>query len=336
MPEFTLDKLPRSVLAKIDFQTAFMASRCVIAAERLHVFRKLSGKTMTAAELGRASGISARRRDFFFAALHALGLLRKSGNRYANTALAERHFVHKRSVHWTNIYASECAEEFRAFAVLDEMLTTGRNYEEILGIRRQYYFELMQTNPKWAWGFTHMLYEEHKPEAAALAKSLNLKAHRRVLDVGGGSGVMSMALVRKNPGLHACVLDIPNVIRAARAIIRKEKLARRVATRVGDMNDSMPSGFDVVMFCDHARLSDHVLTNALNCLPSGGLLVWADYFGDEDFDVPLTRLMWQLRSSDPHVTTRRSAKQQVCNCGFTNVRCQHLVGHTWLLTGKKP
>ena len=79
MQKFTLDKLPKKVLAKIDVQTAFMASRCVIAAEQLKLFRKLEGKELTAATIGRLTGIKGWRQKAFLAALMSLGLLKKRG-----------------------------------------------------------------------------------------------------------------------------------------------------------------------------------------------------------------------------------------------------------------
>ena len=36
-----MNELPRKVLARLDLETVFKASRCVLAAERLLVFRKL-------------------------------------------------------------------------------------------------------------------------------------------------------------------------------------------------------------------------------------------------------------------------------------------------------
>ena len=57
LTELTLDKLPQKVLARIDLQTAFMISRCVVAAERLQVFRKLHGRKLSAAAIGRMIGV---------------------------------------------------------------------------------------------------------------------------------------------------------------------------------------------------------------------------------------------------------------------------------------
>ena len=62
----TLDKLPARVLRELDLETAFYASRLVIAAERLQVFRKLEKGRRTARSLGRSLGIHAHYARRFF------------------------------------------------------------------------------------------------------------------------------------------------------------------------------------------------------------------------------------------------------------------------------
>ena len=52
--ELTLDKLPKRVLEKLDIESAYGASRCVLAAERLKVFRTLHGRALSADEVLRA------------------------------------------------------------------------------------------------------------------------------------------------------------------------------------------------------------------------------------------------------------------------------------------
>ena len=68
MTGFTLDTLPKDVLSRIDLQTAFMISRCVVAAERLKVFRKPKGKKLTATSIGRMIGVRGWRAEAFLVA----------------------------------------------------------------------------------------------------------------------------------------------------------------------------------------------------------------------------------------------------------------------------
>ena len=88
MRELTLDKLPNSVLAKLDFETVFNASRCVVAAERLLVFRKLHKGELSAAAVSRRTGIHRKHCEPFLDYLVYLGLLKRRKNLYSNSPLA--------------------------------------------------------------------------------------------------------------------------------------------------------------------------------------------------------------------------------------------------------
>ena len=51
--------------------------------------------------------------------------------------------------------------------------------------------------------------------APLLAERTDLAGARRLLDVGGGTGIYSVACLRKNPGLLAVVWDRPEVLKVA-------------------------------------------------------------------------------------------------------------------------
>jgi spermidine synthase len=335
LTELTLDKLPQKILARIDLQTAFMISRCVVAAEKLQVFRKLHSKKLSAAAIGRMIGVRGWRAEAFLAALVSVGLLKKTGKLYSNTALANKYYVRDRSIFWTKQYSEWCCREYQAFSVLEEMLTTERGYASILGIDSADYIKEMKEDSQRAYDFTHMLYHHHLPHAKALAENLDLSNYRSVLDAGGGSGVMSMALVRRYKHLKACVLDIESVIHVAKKIIRKEKLSRRIDTLIGDHDKHIPDGHDVVMYCD-AELGDgSTLKLAYDSLPQGGLVVLVEDYSSDDGTVPLYRLMWQLRSNSFWLKNWRQIGVMLRKSGFTAIKSRRIYRDTWLITGRK-
>jgi protein-L-isoaspartate O-methyltransferase len=335
LTELTLDKLPKKILSRIDLQTAFMISRCVVAAEKLQVFRKLHGKKLSAPAIGRMIKVRGWRVEAFLAALVSVGLLRKTGKLYSNTALANKYYVRERSIFCTRLFSEECRREYQAFSVLEQMLATEKSYASILGIESRNYVEEMKKNPRWAHDFTHMLYYHHLPHAKALAQNLDLSNYCSVLDVGGGSGVMSIALVRRHKHLKACVLDIEPVIRVAKKIIQRERLTRRIDTTIGDMTKHIPGGYDVVMFCD-AELGDpNTLKMAYDSLPQGGLVVLVEDYSSDDWTVPLYRLMWQLRSNSFWLRTWRQMVMMLRKSGFKAIESRRIYKDTWLITGRK-
>lgn len=270
MRELLLNKLPKRVLASLDLEAVFKASRCVVAAERLMIFRKLQNRPLSATAIGRRVGIHKKHCEPFLDYLVFLGLLKKTNNLYSNSALANRHFIRERSIEWTRFWPVECAKDFEALSVLEEALSTGRDWRKILGKNRKSDYELAQEDPEWAAGFAHALYDHNKADAETLANHLDLTNYHNLLDIGGGSGVMSIALARANPHLNACVLDFEYVCEAAKEIIRRERLSNRIRTLTGDMNEAIPDSYDVIMFWEIGHVDTRVMRMAFESLPTGG------------------------------------------------------------------
>jgi len=332
----TLDKFPASVLAQIDIQTAFIVSRLIVAAERLQIFRALDGKSMTGEAIGRKLGIHKFYLKPFLCSLVSLGLLRVTEKSYRNTPFAEKYFIDERSIHWTRQYSRECVQAYEALTTLEKALASGKRYESIKGLKKRNYLESMNRDRREAEDFTQMLFHLHQPDAEALAGYLDLSERKAVLDVGGGSGVMSIALANKNPHLNACILDIAPVCEIAARNVKRARLSRRIHTLAGDIRQSLPRGFDVVMFCDIGAASMQHLKNAYQCLPAKGLLVLADRYLTDDGTQPLDRLVEYFAGSSFGLATRGDMVQAVKSCGFQAVRARKAYRDMWCITGTKP
>ena len=86
--------------------------------------------------------------------------------------------------------------------------------------------------------------------AAALVwpKLPDLSGHRRLLDIGGGSGAHSIGAALQWPQLAATVLDIAPVYSIAAQYVAAERLSERIHALPSDMfDDPFPSA--VVHFC---------------------------------------------------------------------------------------
>ena len=60
-----------------------------------------------------------------------------------------------------------------------------------------------------------------------------------ILDVGGGSGLYTIAWLERHPGLHAIVWDRPEVLKVASELVAAHGVADRLETVAGDMNDAV-------------------------------------------------------------------------------------------------
>ncbi len=336
MEKLTLDRFPKRVLAQIGIEKAFVVSRLVVAAERLQLFRLLHGKAMKADAIGRVLKIHRFYRLPFLNSLTGLGLLHRTGKNYRNTPFAERYFIKERPISWTRQYSKECVESYETLTVLEKALASGRGYESIKGLHTVSNTEAMKRDRQHAEDFTQMLFHLHRDDAKALANYLDLSKRQAVLDVGGGSGVMSIALAKKNLHIRACILDIAPVCEIAVGNIARAGLSRRVTTLAGDIGRRFPTSYDVIMFCDVGPVSKQLLRNAYTSLPGNGLLVLADRYLSKDGTQPLDRLVEHFVGSWFGLATWADMVTMLTGCGFADVKARNVYRDVWYITGIKP
>lgn len=138
--------------------------------------------------------------------------------------------------------------------------------------------------PEFAQSFTAAMDCRGVFLSQALAKSLDLSNHHRLLDIAGGSGIYSCALVAENPGLQATVLEKPPVDRIAAQSISRRGASDRVQVIAGDMMTApLPGAFDVHLWSNVLHDWDvpeviKLIQASASALPSGGLFVMHDAF----------------------------------------------------------
>ena len=76
--------------------------------------------------------------------------------------------------------------------------------------------------------------------ADEIATLLDTSGAKRVVDVGGASGTLIAALLRKNPLLEGAILERPDVVARARAAVAEKGLASRCHVVAGDFFASVP------------------------------------------------------------------------------------------------
>lgn len=128
--------------------------------------------------------------------------------------------------------------------------------------------------------------------APLLAQRFSLAEARVLLDVGGGTGLYSIAFLQQNPHLRALVWDRPQVLEVAAELAREHGVRDRLECVAGDMfHDAVPAA-DVVLLSNVLHDWDVPECRALigRCaamLPAAGQLLIHDVFLDDALDGPL-------------------------------------------------
>lgn len=131
-----------------------------------------------------------------------------------------------------------------------------------------------------------------KNVAPVLAERVSLAEARVLVDVGGGTGIYSIAWLRRRPQLRAIVWDRPEVLKVASEMAAEYGVADRLECVAGDMfRDPVPRG-DVCLLSNvlhdwDVLQCEDLVQRCAAALPVGGRMLIHDVLLDDALDGPL-------------------------------------------------
>jgi predicted O-methyltransferase YrrM len=104
-------------------------------------------------------------------------------------------------------------------------------------------------------------------DAAAVVSAYDFRKYARVVDVGGGHGALTAAILRACPSTTAVLFDQPAVIEGAKQRLRAEGVTDRCTCIAGDFFESVPEGGDAYVLKDivHDWDDDRAMAILRNC-----------------------------------------------------------------------
>lgn len=133
-------------------------------------------------------------------------------------------------------------------------------------------FEYLDNHPEFDALFTGAMESVEALTGTDHLNDFNWECFERIIDVGGSNGSKTLAILKRNPGLHALVFDRPQVIRDAaegwRGKVDNELLSR-LTFMGGDMLEAIPSAnsdrdlylFIAIFHCMDDVQAERILTN---------------------------------------------------------------------------
>jgi SAM-dependent methyltransferase len=312
----------------------YLASAAVGTALELGLFWNLVDKPLSVEDLSQKFNIPNERCRSWLALLTELNLLGQQDEKYFPSSIADSAILKAYSPETWALLAQETRERYSVINNLHLNITHPNSLWEILGKKPPNYIALMKDSPKRAERFTRMLFELHQPLAEFLAKTLDLTDVKKIMDVGGGSGVVSLALLKQYANLRAVVVDIENVCVVGREIANETQEANRITYYGADfLQDDLPKGFDLILECDVGVFSEGLFQKFWNSMDKGGRLVIVSNTNEQGAWLSHTEnkpsLMWFLNNflstlEDPQFTqpTFQDIKFLLTNAGFHDVKEQ--------------
>jgi SAM-dependent methyltransferase len=308
----------------------FMPSRCILTALELDLFTAI-GDGASAEVIAAKIHTDARATAMLLNALVALQLLTKQDDVYRNMPEPARFFVQGSQenqreglLHTANIW--------HRWSTLTDAVRSGT----CIPIDRS-------GAPEWTVNFIAGMQQNSLHRAPQVVKALGTAGVRSILDLGGGSGIYSVAFAQACPDLHSEILDLPAVVPLTNDYIAKAGVAAQVSIRAGDMlRDDFGTGYDLILLnaiCHmfSAEQNLEIFRRARRALAPNGRLAVQDFILDSDKTGPLQAVLFSLNML---VGTEAGASYSASEyaawmktAGFAGVRQINLAGPSDLIVG---
>jgi predicted O-methyltransferase YrrM len=179
----------------------------------------------------------------------------------------------------------------------------------------------------------------------ALATRLDLSGRKRLLDIGGGSGIYACSLVAHHPHLRATVFDQRPVDQIAAKLIARRGFTDRVNVLAGDMfKDPLPRDCDVHLYSNVLHdwgVSEvrQLVVASFNALKPGGMLIVHDAFINADKTGPLPVAAYSallMHSTQGKCYSTAEYEELLDEAGFREFQFCATAADRGVMTAQKP
>jgi predicted O-methyltransferase YrrM len=321
-----------------DAYIAGRQSAALAAGVRTGLFRLLDAGPLRAEEIADRLGLALRGVRQLVRPLLAMGLLEREGEGLCLAPDARAYLVPGRPG-WLGGLIDLEVESYLSPKLLLEALRGDR--ASVYGGEDPW--ARHARDPERARAFTRAMHSISERPAAALAETLDLAGVERLVDVGGGSGAVSIALARRWPELRCVVWDLPSVCALAREYAEEAGLGSRIDTLEGDFfRDAYPDGAQAALFSQilhdwSPARGRALLERAFQALPPGGLVIVHEKLVGPGAPlanalVDLDMLVW----TEGQQWEETELRELLGSIGFDTIECHPTTGYWSALTARRP
>jgi 3-hydroxy-5-methyl-1-naphthoate 3-O-methyltransferase len=276
----------------------------------------------------------------------AIGLLEKKEGLYSNTTLTQTYLVAGRLFFLGGLIAHFRSLVYPAWDHLKQaILEDGPQISRITADKN----DIFQATDKPSHEtelFIAAMHNLSVSDGLLLANAFDFSTSRRLLDIGGGSGALCLALASRFPALETAIFDRPQVCAMAKRYISEAHMETQVQTLAGDaFKDALPEGFDVILMSlfIHAfglERCTPLLHKCFATLPPGGCVLIYEPVLQPDGTGPMTTLLSSLNmlvvTPSGGDVTAADYQRWLEREGFQNVFYKPVPGLRHLIGGYKP
>ncbi|WP_430811981.1 MULTISPECIES: methyltransferase [unclassified Carboxylicivirga] len=314
---------------------SFQKSRILLTAYELNIFSALGKEYYSAASLAEQLNLNEQATERLLNALVAMELLIKNETGFGNTTDSWRYLAKESDAYMSGLMHT--GHLWHTWSELTDVIRSGQAAHTPT---------INERGEEWLKAFIRAMHFRGMKQAPSQVANIDLENTDSVLDVGGGSGVYSMALIKQKPSLRATVFDLPSVAPIAKDIIENEGFTGKIRLHEGDYTQNeLPTGFDLTFLSAiiHSNTADTNKALLLKCYKSlnpGGRIVIQDWIMNTDKTEPLQGAIFSInmlvgvKGGDCYSTNEVS--QWMKDAGFTHITKHALDRGLSQMTATKP
>jgi SAM-dependent methyltransferase len=312
--------------------TSFMATRHLIAASDVGVFEALGDDALDLDALAVRIAVPKRTVRICADAMVALGLLERDGDLYRNSPVAEA-FLSGRRDGDLRPFLRYLDVSYRAWAEFTNAIRAGQGSGFITRLDSE-------TQRVFSAGIESAT----AGTAVALAESYEFGQHRRLLDLGGGTGSFLARILDRHPAIECGLFELPHVVAMARENLKAQTSSGRVWFYEGDLlQDPLPTGYDAFLLAnvvhvftpEHNRgLLERVHASAL----PGARLLLVDFWTDPAHIQPVFAALmageWLMGRGEGDVYSEDEVRDLLTATGWVMIGRRPLTGPASLIVAE--
>ncbi len=272
----------------LDLSGSYWQACTLHAGIKLGLFSRIEAGDATPEEIAGGLGSDVRGVTVLLNALAAMGLIVKTGSRYANSS-SSRSFLVKESPKYIGYMLMHHHHLVEAWSRLDQAVRSGRP------VRKRGVLDNAERE-----SFLMGMFNMAMGIAPCLSGEINLKGRRHLLDLGGGPGTYAIHFCLANPELKGTVADLSTSRPFAEKTITQFGLSDRIDfVPCNYLEEDINGTYDVawlshVLHGEGPEECQMIIKKAASALEPRGMMMIHDFILNDASDGPLFPAIFSL------------------------------------------
>ena len=308
----------------------------MVAGMQLDLFTPLSAGPMSAKQLAEAMGLQQAKLAQLLYLLVSAGLLTVEDGQFANTPEADHFLVQGKSTYLGGRHVFYTAR-YQEIMQTTASIRTGLPQAKL---------DFSSMLPEVMEAYLRGLHPATTAAGRDLLNRADFSSSRHLLDVGGGSGGLALAIAAACPKLRATIMELPSVTQVTQRFIEQEGMTERAKVIMGDVVRGPLTGtYDVAVLRAFIQaLSPDEAQNALRNLiqvlePGSPIYVLGQVLDDSRLSPPEAvafNLVFINVYDEGQAYTEHEYRSWLKEAGFTGIGRVKLAGGQSLIAARKP